>query len=156
MRQDIYRNHQLSQISTPSIPDSTEGVKPFPPSPINTFHPQPGQLLYTKRPSPGKRSAFNRWMDACHCVLFIYSQWFIFRSGRHSMVPLPSATAKATTTEIKLEPGISDYGDKKLRKWPTRKWTEPAVFTISWDKLMTWLSLSKIKKQNLNNYLTWH
>lgn len=30
------------------------------------------------------------------------------------MVPLPSATAKKTTTEIKMEPGISDYGDEKL------------------------------------------
>lgn len=40
------------------------------------------------------------------------------------MVPLPSATAKKTTSEIRMEPGISDDGDEKLfagkRKWPTR------------------------------------
>lgn len=33
------------------------------------------------------------------------------------MVPLPSATAEKTTTEIKMEPGISDYGDEKLFSW---------------------------------------
>lgn len=30
------------------------------------------------------------------------------------MVRLPSATAKATRTEIKIEPGISDFGAENL------------------------------------------